>query len=265
MTETGGVQSWVFKAVFDITRFDEQMTKANTASEQKALSALLATPNLEPCDEIYIRGVQNGSIDAVVFDGYELEKNEDKVVEIDFADDVRASSLEISNKLKNVYAKTKLFFDEDGSVVRREVRGSNDEINILNTLTKIDENKKEFYSEQKLATGSVLTQRSIMEKGKGKQKVIDITETKGGSVIWEQHLNNDGSTIRTFYPNTINMTTEQRHEYQTTGAVTTTVRETFSNGVARREVLKNGVIISTQTGTYQQDSAGNVTTVSYNR
>ena len=270
MVDVSKVQQWVQKAVADIAAFDGKLRKVDTDAEKKALSTILSgSNNLTQDDKDYIEGFMlNKSGKTEKINGLKPKKNEARTVEVPYTEPLGASNQEEMNQLKSMYDNVKLFFDDNGNVVRNEIRGKDGEITTVTSVNRLNKDDVEISSEQRTVRGSVITNHGIAMgnvRENGKFVQLDVVEKMGDKVLWEQHTDMaTGVITRTFYPNNQIMQNEQFKEFQETGAVASTVTETFVNGFAERVAKDaNGNVVSRMEGTYNLDNMGNIMYVSY--
>ena len=279
MVDVSKVQQWVQKAVADIAAFDGNLRKADKDSETKALSSLLAGPNLTQDDKNYIEGFMlDKNAKAVKINGLKPKKNESKMVELPYGEPFTfdKANEESLNQLKSMYNTVRLFFDEEGNVVTNEIRGKDGNTTYASNIKRISDKEVEISTEQKMIDGSVIKSKGISngerDFEKAEYKPIEMVITKGDSTIQEQKTDSDGVTLKKTYmhaknksfyigvplPSTSDMGNMSPEEFIKQVAV---VEETYKNGVVNiRYINDNGEVIMSREGRYTQDRFGSFNT-----
>ncbi len=276
MVDVSKVSQWVQKAVADIAAFEGKLNKIDkdSTAEKNALSALLAGNNLTPDDRDYIEGFMlDKNAKAEKINGLKPKKNESRSIEMPYNEPIGTfenQSADEVNKLKSMFSKMHLFFDEEGNVARQEIRGTDGELTVLSSVKHINENEMEMNTEQKMIDGSVITSKVIRNGAKNLEdatyKILDRVIKKDNKIAQEEHTNPDGSTVRTTYwsaksmfvaiPSPIHIIkTEQSIEEFL--AQIDKVEEVFKDGVVTVKYYnKDNELILSQEGHYTQDRSG---------
>lgn len=272
MVDVSKVSQWVRKAVADIAAFDGKLRRIDTEAEKNALSALLAG-NLSDDDKDYIEGFmidRRGSSRRVEkIDGKRPEKNESRSVEVSLENEpVAGQDEEHVRQIKDMRNTARLFFDENGNVVKSEVKGKGGETTQLVDCEYVNDDERGLTIIQYMPDGDIIHTKGISygTKEDGGFRLYDMFIENEGEVLYETHRTENGAIKRTSAkfrggiprPFIRNISEAEMSEMLSKVAV---VEEVCEDGVATMKYLDaDGNELFVQKGTYEIDETGFINT-----